>query len=137
MFGDADYANALPVEQPAYDDGAAMADIDQWVRSEGNRLLFIYGQWDPWTAGQFELGDATDSLTVTQPMGNHGARITRLEPAERDAALARLADWTGVPPKLPMARSGPSLRADVSSPRVPPALRRALSSRLSAPRGSP
>lgn len=137
MFGDADYANALPTAQPAYDDGAAMADIDRWVRSEGNRLLFIYGQWDPWTAGQFELGDATDSLTVTQPRGNHGARITRLEPAERDAALSRLAEWTGVTPTPPMARSGAALRAEVSSPRVPPVLRRALSSRLSAPRGSP
>ena len=30
--------------------------------TEGDRLLFVYGEWDPWTGGKFELGNATDSL---------------------------------------------------------------------------
>jgi hypothetical protein len=124
MFTDADYLAALPTAQPAYDNGAAMQDIDQFVKS-GDRLLFIYGEWDPWTAGQFDLGGATDSLRLIQAQGTHGSRLTRLASADRDAAFAKLKAWTGVEPKLPMQRA---IRSPVE-PRVPSAITRALRAR--------
>jgi hypothetical protein len=124
MYTDADYLSALPTAPPTYDGGAAMADIDQWVRTEGNRLLFVYGQWDPWTGGAFELGDATESASFVQAEGTHGARLTRLAEADRDAAFALLEEWTGVRPMVPQMRSAPQPPA---GPRIPPAIRRALS----------
>jgi hypothetical protein len=129
QYTDADYLNALPTEQPAYDGGAAMTDIDQFVREDGDRFLFIYGEWDPWTGGQFELGGATDSLRLVQAEGTHGARITRLADADREAAFAKLEAWTGVKPAVPTARSAHEVRP----PRVPPALSRALRVRRLAP----
>lgn len=133
MYTDADYLNALPTAQPSYDGGAAMVDIDQWVRTEGNRLLFVYGQWDPWTGGAFELGDATESALFVQTEGTHSARLTRLAQADRDAAFAMLEDWTGVTPKVPMMGRSVSERAIRLQPRVPPALIRALSARRKSP----
>ena len=133
MFTDADYASSLPTAEPTYDGGAAMRDIDDWVKQHGNRLLFVYGQWDPWTAGKFELGQATDSLDVMQAMGTHGARITRLDDADRDAAFAKIAAWTGVTPTVPMPTNARSRTVEPREPRVPPAIvrahRHALSSR--------
>jgi len=129
QYTDADYLNALPVAQPAYDAGAAMMDIDQFVREGGERLLFIYGEWDPWTGGQFELGGATDSLRLVQAEGTHGSRITRLSPTDRDAALAKLEAWTGIKPVVPTART----THDVKPPRIPPALTRALRARRVSP----
>jgi hypothetical protein len=143
QFSDADYLDALPTEQPTYDGGAAMNDIDQWVRGEGNRLLFIYGQWDPWTGGQFQLGNATESAIFTQVEGSHASRITRLSTADRDAAFALLESWTGVTPKLPpQGRATATARASRDQLlrdaldgelRVPSALVRALSFRRESP----
>lgn len=127
LYTDDDYLNALPAPQPDYDGGAAMQDIDRFVREDGDRLLFIYGEWDPWTGGQFELGNATDSLRLVQAEGSHGARITRLAESDREAVFAKLEAWTGIRPKLPTARAA----VDVRMPRVPPALRRALRTRAS------
>lgn len=129
QYTDADYVMSLPTEQPAYDGGAAMADIDTFVREQGDRLLFVYGQWDPWTGGQFELGNATDSLRLVQPEGTHGSKITELVDTDRDAALAKLEAWTGVKPLLPFSGRR-SLRLDEPRHlRIPPAMQRALRAR--------
>jgi hypothetical protein len=74
----------------------SMRDIAAWVASEGAKLMFIYGANDPWTAGAFELGDATDSFRFTVPGGNHGARIEQLPATERAEALAIIGRWLGV-----------------------------------------
>ncbi|MDX2088496.1 MAG: S28 family serine protease [Kofleriaceae bacterium] len=128
MYADADYAGSLPTEEPAYDGGAAMRDIDQWVQSEGRQLLFLYGEWDPWTGGAFELGNAQDSLRVTQAQGTHGARIGRLAAADQDAVNAKLAAWTGV---IPLGFNQRSRELDLvrPEPRVPPGIHRALRAR--------
>ncbi len=133
QYTDADYLKALPTEQPPpYDGGAAMLDVDKFVREDGERLLFIYGQWDPWTGGQFELGDAKDSLLLVQAEGTHGSRITALSASDRDAAFEKLHAWTGIKPVLPMQRAIQDVR-DTVTPRVPPAVSRALRARRLSP----
>jgi hypothetical protein len=89
----------LPEGVAATYDPSAMRDIDAWVKSAGERLIFVYGELDPWTGGAFELGDAIDSLVAVAPGMNHGAEILDLVPADRDAVLARLEAWTGVTPQ--------------------------------------
>ena len=83
----------------------AMADVDGWVRAMGERLILVYGAWDPWTGGMFELGGATDSLRVLAPEAPHGAGLDDLTPADRQAVLDRLAAWTGVTPDAARLRS--------------------------------
>ena len=106
-----------------------MMDIDRFVRDEGDRMLFIYGEWDPWTGGRFELGNATDSLRLVQAEGSHGSRITRLSESDRDAAFAKIEAWTGIRPAMPTARTAHEVR----EPRVPPAFGRALRARRLSP----
>jgi hypothetical protein len=133
-FDEEDYAGELPVpEEPAYNK-EAMRDIDDWVEDHGSRLLFIYGEWDPWTKGKFPLGDADDSYAVFVPEGTHMARIQNLELADRELALSKLEAWTGAMPM--MSRLQPTTRDSIQSERtaprdmrMPPALARALSVR--------
>jgi PS-10 peptidase S37 len=122
LYTDRDYDAALPTALPAYDNGAAMTDIDTWVKTEGDRLLFVYGQWDPWTGGKFDLGGATDSALFVQAQGTHGSRIARLASTDRSAAFAKLEAWTGVTPTLPQI----ALTTAAREPRVPPVMLRAL-----------
>jgi hypothetical protein len=106
-------------ESAAFDE-AAMVDIDQWVRTEGERLLFIYGEYDPWTAGAFTLGEGSaDCLKLTVPAGNHNAVLRQLSEGDYAAALDAIGRWAGVslPPRAkpadeelaPMVRGEPRL----------------------------
>jgi len=106
-----------------------MLDVDKFVREQGDRLMFIYGQWDPWTGGQFELGGAKDSLLLIQPEGTHGSRITKLTDADREAAFAKLEDWTGITPQIPPGRSS----REFAPPHLPSAFSRALRARKLSP----
>ena len=132
MFTDKAYERALPAGVPAYDGGAAMQDIDTFVKTQSSRMLFVYGEWDPWTAGAYSLGEAADSLLVVQPQGAHGSKLGRLAEADRARAFDKLEAWTGVRPTMPQQRPASALSAPAPAPReprVPPAMVRALRAR--------
>ncbi len=75
-----------------------MLDIDHWVRDHGSRLLFVYGQNDPWSAEAFALGRrARDSYRYEAPGANHGANIAGLAAPQAAAATATVQRWAGVP----------------------------------------
>jgi PS-10 peptidase S37 len=124
MYTDADYANALPTAEPTYDGGVAMTDIADFVK-QGDRFVFVYGEWDPWTAGAFDLGGATDSLRLIQAHGTHGSNLTHLAQADMTAAFAKLEAWTGVTPVIP-ARL---VVQEPHTPHIPAAVVRALRAR--------
>jgi hypothetical protein len=99
MFTEADFVGTLPLGVPVpVHDPAAMQDIDNWVQTEGSNLIFVYGEWDPWSGGKFRLGAATDSLLLVGAEGTHGTSLRDLAAADREAAFAKLAAWTGVTP---------------------------------------
>jgi hypothetical protein len=112
MYPGADVPATFLVPGPGKDpvfDPAAMTDIAAWVAAEGENLLMIYGEYDPWTAGAFELGDATDAHRLFVAGGNHSAKILDLSADDRALAFARLEAWTGVAPsarELPPERRG-------------------------------
>ncbi|MET7419489.1 S28 family serine protease [Dactylosporangium sp. NPDC005555] len=75
----------------------AMGDVDVWVKLFGRRLLFVYGQNDPWGAEPFRLGPGTrDSLSYTAPGANHGANIAKLTSAEAATATSAVQRWADV-----------------------------------------
>jgi len=80
-----------------YDNGAAMTDIQSWIASSGSQIMLIYGQNDPWTAGQVDIGAATDSFKYIAPGGNHGSSILTLNSTDEAAATATVLRWAGVP----------------------------------------
>ena len=86
----------LPEGVTATFDPDVMPDIAQWLATEGERVMFIYGEYDPWTGGAFEPGDAVDAHLFVDPGGTHGAYIGSLEPADRAQAEEIVARWAGV-----------------------------------------
>ncbi len=83
----------------------AMADVAQWLATEGERVLFVYGEFDPWTGGAFDLGDATDSYIYIGPAGTHSAIIGTLEADDQAEVMDHLERWTGVTPTPPSKRT--------------------------------
>lgn len=89
-----------PGKVPVFD-ASAMQDVSAWLATEGERLLFVYGDGDPYTAAAFEIGGAKDTFRFFAPGKNHSAAIVDLMDPDRAAALSALEAWTGVTPILP------------------------------------
>ncbi|MGW1891530.1 S28 family serine protease [Streptomyces sp. NPDC002004] len=98
--------NFVPRSIPMTFHPSAMRDVDSWVRHHATRMLYVYGQDDPWGAERFRLGRGVrDSHVFTAPHANHGANVAALVPAERDFATSRIQEWAGVTPTAaPLAR---------------------------------
>lgn len=123
QFTDADYVGLLPVGVPAPTfQPSAMQDIDTWLHQAGQRMMFIYGQWDPWTAAAFTLGNAQDSFVFVQAQGTHGANLAGLSAADRGTAAAKIGAWLGVTPAGLAANKPQPFETVPREPRIPSAM---------------
>jgi hypothetical protein len=85
--------------EPVDLDTSAMPDIDQWVRTRASRMLFVYGELDPWSAEPFSCGDdgaLRQCVRDYAPGGNHGSKIYDLPRRARRAAVAMVRGWAGL-----------------------------------------
>ncbi len=71
-----------------------MQAVLPWLRNQGERIIYIYGGNDPWTAGALDPAPGLDALQVIQPGANHGVKIKDLD--RRDMVIAALERWLGV-----------------------------------------
>jgi hypothetical protein len=88
--------SSLPAELRRPHNPVPMIDVDLWVRTAAERMLFIYGENDPWSAERF-TPSKRDSALYVAPGANHGANISQLTAADAAAATAALRRWAGVP----------------------------------------
>jgi PS-10 peptidase S37 len=91
-----------PVKPPRFD-YRAMPEVQAFVGLFGKRLMFIYGENDPWVAGQFQVIAAQDSYKYIVPKGTHGSSFTDLPEPQRSESIATLSRWLGVSPVPQMA----------------------------------
>jgi len=94
--------SSLPAELRRSHNPVPMVDVDLWVRTAAERMLFIYGQNDPWGAEHF-TPSRRDSARFVAPGANHGANIAKLAPDDSAAAKAMLRRWAGVPAAATLA----------------------------------
>ncbi|MEV7613358.1 S28 family serine protease [Streptomyces sp. NPDC089799] len=109
--------NFVPRDIPMTFQPGVMRDVDTWVKNNAERMLFVYGQNDPWGAEPFRLGyGARDSYVMIAPGANHGANVAKLQEGEKALATARILEWAGVAPaavQADPAKAKPLARADM------------------------
>jgi hypothetical protein len=93
---DAGWKPVLPDGTKLDHDPAVMADISAWLSSEGERLMFVYGEWDPWSGGTFDPSGAADTHLYWVSQGSHRSKLAWLADAEFDEAVAILDAWMAV-----------------------------------------
>ncbi|MFP2895332.1 S28 family serine protease [Corallococcus sp. 4LFB] len=71
--------------------------IEGWVKLFGQRMMFVYGENDPWSTNPFQVSQRNDSYRYFVAGGNHNSSLFDLPEAERTQALERLSAWAGVP----------------------------------------
>jgi hypothetical protein len=101
----------------AYDGGAAMLDIQAWMNSAATKVILVYGENDPWTAGALEVPAGALARGVRKyiaPLGNHGSKLATLQSGDAAEAYGLLAQWLGAP--VTPAAPGPLLPQRQGSP---------------------
>lgn len=109
QYSEADWEGMYPVgvARPAFRP-EAMEDVSNWLQTEGDHFVFLYGEYDPWTGGRFEIGEAKDTVSYTVPQGSHLSLIADLPEAEREDAISRIEAWAGVSGDTATVHSIPS-----------------------------
>ncbi len=77
-----------------------MQRVDFFIRHKAENMIFIYGEYDPWSATAVELGYHTNSIKVVKQGGSHRTRIANLPEAQRKQILDSINSWLSKPSKL-------------------------------------
>jgi len=106
----------LPQDYPPLDvakpwNPLAMPLVQLALLFRGERVMFVYGENDPWSAGAFVPCGRECPMYVV-PGGNHGSRLTLLPEAQQAEAVETLARWRGV---TPPAAAPAAVRAALSA----------------------
>jgi hypothetical protein len=103
--------SSLPKELRRAHNPVPMIDVDLWVKTASQRMLFIYGENDPWGAERFQPS-RRDSALFVAPGANHGANIARLTPEDNVKATALLRRWANVPAPVASLKAAEQLPID-------------------------
>ncbi len=78
---------------PTQFDPTIMQDIDQWVRNSSNKMIFIYGENDPWTVASFSTSHSENSIKIINPKSKHSVRIKNLPSQTQTVVVRKLIEW--------------------------------------------
>ncbi|MFD9072124.1 S28 family serine protease [Streptomyces lasiicapitis] len=87
--------SVLPPAMRGSYNNSTIADVDRWVKTRGQRMMFIYGENDPWSAERFRPSHR-DSYLYEVPGANHGATIAKLPEPQQSRAIATIKRWADV-----------------------------------------
>ncbi|MEW2391443.1 S28 family serine protease [Streptomyces venezuelae] len=85
----------LPAAVQGSYDGRTATDVDRWVRTKGERMLFLYAGNDPWSAEQF-TPSGHDSHRYVAPGANHWQAFEKLPPEQLAEAVGTIKRWANV-----------------------------------------
>ncbi len=75
-------------------DYTVMADILNWLQTEGDNIIYVYGARDTWTAAGVELTGAAKAIRIDEPNADHSVQITGL--TRRQEVYDSLESWLGI-----------------------------------------
>lgn len=92
-----DYAPYLGSAEKGEFDQSAMVDIFLWNAFASKKMMLIYGENDPWTAGSFAFfgTKGRDVHRFDVPKGTHGVQVFSLDPETKQRAVEVLERWSG------------------------------------------
>lgn len=77
-------------------------EVKRFIKKTDARILFIYGEWDPWSASGFEVPKRDNFLKIIKPKGSHGTRIGNLPNEQKKEVKAKLELWLDQPVNIQM-----------------------------------
>ncbi|NND04762.1 MAG: hypothetical protein HKN87_00160 [Saprospiraceae bacterium] len=71
-----------------------MKDVIDWLVSNGNNIIYIYGGDDPFTAAAIPDPTSTNSIKIIQPGTNHSVTIDELD--DKEMVFSSLEKWLDI-----------------------------------------
>jgi len=80
---------------------ASMREIKLWALNDADEVMYIYGAFDPWTAGEYPVSiSGKNTYKFYIPAGNHSANFTQLKGDDKKEAISILTKWLGKAPAM-------------------------------------
>jgi len=87
---------APPGTHPKYKN-KYMKKVDGYLKNHDDSMIFIYGEFDPWSSTAFEpVEGKTKALKIVKPGGSHTTRINNLPQDQKTQVLDSLEKWLGM-----------------------------------------
>ncbi len=81
-----------------------LVPVNDWLMKKGDRILYIYGELDTWTACGVVPSPNTNALRMVKKGGSHSTRIKDFSKEERQKIYDYMKKWMKVPLKpLPIS----------------------------------
>lgn len=78
-------------------DPALTVKVFNWLRKSGDRILYINGAWDTWSATRLIPEPGVDALVIDLPQTDHRrARIAQMNPAQKLLLAQTLKRWANI-----------------------------------------
>ena len=74
-------------------DYEAMKKVKKFINQKDEKMLFIYGEYDPWTASAVEFKGKQNMYKFVKPKGSHKARINNFDDKTRTHIENILQNW--------------------------------------------
>lgn len=84
-----------PKRTPQVHSEDAMRDIELWVKTQSEGIMFVYGGNDPWSAAMFPYRSEADSYRFVVAKGNHRAKFIDLPSEDKQKFVEVLNRWLG------------------------------------------
>lgn len=84
---------SLPIGISVDYDPQPMQEIDCFIRHKAQNMLFIYGEYDPWSATSVDMTYSTNSIKIVKPGGSHRTRISNLNDDQKKIINDTLNNW--------------------------------------------
>jgi hypothetical protein len=92
------YAAIVPKRIPVKFDGTLLRKVNDWIAKNGNRMIYIYGGADTWSATGVPPSDKVDAVWFMMSGKNHrNARFVNLSPDEKKLFISTLERWLKIP----------------------------------------
>ncbi|UCH82617.1 MAG: peptidase [Candidatus Latescibacterota bacterium] len=95
LLSDADYPNCAyaPRNATCVYDPEPMQRLNDWLKENGNNIIYLYGANDPWSAPAVEISETTNAVAYSLQEGNHFTFINDVPIQKRQEIVALLRSW--------------------------------------------
>ncbi len=74
-------------------DNTLITKLEEFIKTKASNIIFIYGEFDPWTAVAADIGDNPNVMKFVSPRGTHGIRIKSMPKIYHEEIINLLNRW--------------------------------------------
>jgi hypothetical protein len=94
---DLTFDHVFPNEPIREFNASSMIKINKWLQADAEKMLFIYGEYDTWSATAVDLNGNDKCKKFINPEGSHKTRINSFPTEMKKEIVSTLEEWMDVP----------------------------------------